>query len=733
MATMQTGQSDPMAYTGEKPDVAYLVSEYQKCVPIAGRDGLSKSDEIRFCEWPGRNPDGKKHDGGGEEVFPWEGASDMRPFLADGIVNELVAVQVTSFWKSTLQPKAAMGEAAQSSVQLVDYIINRLLPDELTREVELSAQYRDHYGWMVLHPMWEQELGMKRTTVKLEELATIGMQLSQGAQSPEEQFMLQNLAVAILDPTMTDAVVPVLQWIYDKYAHQQVGDECPLEVPELKPASIRKALAQLREKGEAELAVPYLAKNQPKIIALQPYHEVFIPRDTTDLQSARVIFQREWVTEAELVARVQEQGYSQKWVDKAKIKKGQSSPFWAMPSEGANGTIKTSTEAQDNNLPVWKNSIELLHAVRRCVDSDGVPGIYLTTFHCGVKGEAGEELVAKHELLNYPHGEYPYVGGARENWCRAFTSARGVPEISATWQQQYKGVRDSILDRTSITLLPPINEPVSPMGTRYRFAPAVRNPVQGGKEPTFMKLPEALGLQEGQLQVAEIRKEADNYFGMMSEDVPPARYQTRQAMMVHGFLMTWSKALQQTVELCREYMSDMLFSDITGAPPGWLDARRDRPGLLAVDLAFDVRELDPEFVKERVAMLKEALATDSEGRMDRGRFTELLVRTIAPTWARQLIRNKAAASEAMWRGVRDDFAQMFLGNESKYVENDPAAQTKIEYAQQIIQANPNYAGALQQGGRFKELVEKWFKNLQMSIDQQDNKLVGKIGVKPGTQ
>jgi hypothetical protein len=67
------------------------------------------------------------------------------------------------------------------------------------------------------------------------------------------------------------------------------------------------------------------------------------------------------------------------------------------------------------------------------------------------------------------------------------------------------------------------------------------------------------------------------------------------------------------------------------------------------------------------------------------------------------------------------------------VEMDPTAQTKLEYTQQILQANPKYQEELQQDkeGVFAQLLEKYVMNLQMSLKQEENKQVGRIGVAAG--
>jgi hypothetical protein len=61
---------------------------------------------------------------------------------------------------------------------------------------------------------------------------------------------------------------------------------------------------------------------------------------------------------------------------------------------------------------------------------------------------------------------------------------------------------------------------------------------------------------------------------------------------------------------------------------------------------------------------------------------------------------------------------------------DPTAQIKMQFASQIVGANPNYQQALRQPGRFAELMKKYAMNLQFSVTEEQNKQVGAIGVKP---
>jgi hypothetical protein len=73
---------------------------------------------------------------------------------------------------------------------------------------------------------------------------------------------------------------------------------------------------------------------------------------------------------------------------------------------------------------------------------------------------------------------------------------------------------------------------------------------------------------------------------------------------------------------------------------------------------------------------------------------------------------------------------MLLGNEASYQENDPTAQAKLQYSQQVIQSNPKAQAALQSDENFQQLFQNYIKSLEMSVMQRQNAQIGRIGVSP---
>jgi hypothetical protein len=758
-----SSKADVLVNASAVPLVRELIADFKGCSPWAAGNWnrVTDNENTRFTRWPGQHPDGKKHDRQNAPAFPFDGASDTRIPLADEICNENVAVCFVAFWRAMIQKKAGESEESDYAVKLADYYVNTVLFEDLVREVELSEQYRQMLGWVVLHPFWNLEICLAHRPVTMEELvglansqeATGNSQMGTGGgnrQGPIANSQtgtggmsaLALLPQMIMDPTLDSETAKILEALYEMFCAQQVQD-VDVKMPALRPAKIKQAIRELREGGETTLPLPYVSKNQPEILALKPWDEIFIPNYSTDIQKGPRVYRRVWMSEVELRSKIVTDGWDPEWVEEALKHKGKFSSWTTDGGTSPAANPPTSlTDAMSGQAASWVSAgaehggndlVEVIYATHRQLDEDNVPGVFLTVFNVNVCEDGkGKVLYGEHGLLEGVRGEFPYVTGQRENWSRNITASRGVPQIAGTWQREVKVQRDGLVDHTSLGVTPPVLVPKGAMGTKLKFAPAQQNEVTVGREPKFMEVPQggsALALELGR----EVRNDVANYFGQMAAEVPPTRVQLKQTMLTIPFLMMWSKALQMVLGLAQANLGDAEFARITGAPPGWLEARRYSYGLLSANLHFDVRELDPEYVLKQLDTINKAvLPGDVAGVIDRAKYTKLQLRAINPALARELVADEQQASQAIFKEVQNDIALMFLGNEPEYVEMDPTAQTKLKFAGQIVQTNPMYQQALQEKeGRFAGLMEKWAMNLQFSIKQEQNKQVGKIGVQPG--
>jgi hypothetical protein len=132
------------------------------------------------------------------------------------------------------------------------------------------------------------------------------------------------------------------------------------------------------------------------------------------------------------------------------------------------------------------------------------------------------------------------------------------------------------------------------------------------------------------------------------------------------------------------------------------------------------------------AMSQFVLPEDTAGVIDRAAYTKFKATLIDPVLADMVVQDKTGATQQSFDKVNSDIGFMALGNEPQYVENDPTAEMKMKFMEQILGNNPKYQEMLQEGGdeRFSELVQNYGKNLQHSVTQRQNAEVGRVGVQP---
>jgi len=693
--------NDKIAQAKDAPDVRELAKEYNRSLSEGySLERVAELDEVRFTRWDAQSDDGKKHDANmkeGSQAFPWDGASDTRIPLADSIINDAVDIMTTAFSRATLKvggTEVKDAETASIANNLMRWQVDTKLYHTLNRESELLAQYGQQYGWSALFVGWEQKSALKPRTITMDEIMQMAAQMEEG--NP-----LKDLPELIMDAEQEDVVVDILQ----------------AQFPGLESKEARSAIRDLRNDGQTEIPQAYIAVNQPTIVALKPWEEISFPPETVDLQSARVIFRRTFLTEAELRAKVVDEDWDEAWVEEAVKTAGRSSELHDFSQTVTDLTLNES-------LTMYDNLIEVVYAYNRQVDKNGVPGIYFTVFNPIMSMHStGDELYAKYELLDYIHCRYPFVEYRRERLKRRVTESRGVPDICRTWQNEIKTQRDSVFDSTSFETLPPIMVSKR-IGVANKIGPAVQLPVTKPGEYEFMNPPART--PNTALNLIEIvMRQADEYFGRANPAIPPTQTQLKQQRIVNNWLITWTEAYQQMFQLSLQFLSPEEIQRITGtnAIP--------ESGMMQFDfvLKFDVRELDTEYVNTKLSSIAQyVVPQDVGGVLDRNKLVEMITRSISPDIAEELVTDKTTASQKMYEDVKADVGGMMLGMEPQYVENDPAAQTKMQYAQEIVGRNPKAQQALQGDELFAQLFENYSKNLQMSVMQQQNAQIGRIGV-----
>ena len=150
-------------------------------------------------------------------------------------------------------------------------------------------------------------------------------------------------------------------------------------------------------------------------------------------------------------------------------------------------------------------------------------------------------------------------------------------------------------------------------------------------------------------------------------------------------------------------------------------------------LSFNSDELNYDLVKERMGTISSAIVPmDVTGRIDRNKFIDKLLRAVMPEEADDLLVDQAQASKQLFDGVRQDVVAMMAGIEANYSDasNDPTAPSKLQYATQLATETPSIQQKLQSDQVFQQLFQNYIGNLQMGMQQQQNKQIGRMGVSP---
>lgn len=690
-------RKDKLTFASDVPDLVHLRSELERSLYNGGNVArLNSNDDIRLARWQGQADDGKKYShlmNEGESVFPFEGASDVRCRLVDQTINELVVLLVSSWQLARLRVSGNNYDNASTAgaIQtLANWVVSNRMKAELTKEVELWAQYALQFGWSVTHIGWERKLGIRNAVVTVADI--------------ENQAMNGNeIASELLQNYQSNGVTD-----YNKQLFRSLYAVSDNEVERVLDELIRSGTSTFREQ--------YDVYSQPVVAALKPFDEIAFPPETLDLQDARAIFRRTFMTEVEMRELIETAGWDPAFVEEAANCAGKSS-WYADPNLVPTTTNVTNTIHRADNL------VEIVYAYTRQIGPDGIPSIYYTVF-CP---QVSEDLYAKHELLDYAHGQYPFVELRREHIRRSIIESRGIPELAYTDQMEIKAQHDSIRDRTAFETLPPIKVKKR-LGTQNIIQPGGLLPVTTPDDYTFLSPPQGNpALAFNLIDRVEARNAA--YFGLYHAAIPPVKTQTTQQFLVNNWLNAWSKVFKQIVSLTLQYMDGAQIERVAGTPI--VISPNDICNAYDFNVSYNVRELDTDYVMEKLKAISTfVVPMDSGGVIDRNKLTARFVEAISPEAAKDIVLDQASASQRMYEQVQNDIAKMMAGMEPQYVENDPAAKSKLQFAQDVMQKNPKAQQAAQGDQQFQALLQNYFKNLQMSVSQQENKTIGRIGVTP---
>lgn len=595
--------------------------------------------EVRFALWDGQSDDGLKHEEElGAPAFPWEGSGDTRIFLSDDVINEYVSILVEAFFRSEIQVVPTRKDQLEGAMRvqgLLRWLRNVKLRMELEDEVELAAQFMlgDDPALCVVGVHWNRELYNAWVDLSVDDLMQrFAAQEGEGG----DGSLVQELAALIYDPTReADAVALLGQ-----------------QFPTAKEGELEKALKELRETGETRLPVPKLLKNLPCVRAYRLGDDLFLPEGTFALQYAPAIFTVEYLSEIDLRARVANDGWDEKEVERV-IAAG---PGKRYRGDGfgvtSDSEIEGETMLRDELFEVWCGW-------RRAVDDAGIMGAWRTHWSPACGGDRSQKAL-KHEPLDCKDTALPFYAFRRERLSRSVFDTRSVTRVAGAAQTEIKTQRDCRTNYTQLATVPPVKKQIRRTGVALVFGPAAEVPIDRGDDVSFLQPPP---FPQASIEMeAAVRRDVDSYFGREVEGVAPSKVETIRARMVRGWLNGWGWVFQQMLHLCQRNMEAEAVLVVTGAPPVVME-KDDIGGDYELQVSFDVRELNMEFLKARMEYYTQILALDTNGQIDRAMLVQIAARGVDPNMADRLVRDVGVVTAAEAKEEVDAIAKIAVAIE----------------------------------------------------------------------
>lgn len=675
------------------------------------------AEEIRYNLWEGQSRDGRKHAEAqdGTPAFPFEGASDARIRLADMIVNERVLILVAAAMRNLPKVKGLELENESLGHQLttlLKWVLKNKLGGKYFREIVKLAQYQeaDSPAAAILGVWWEQETALEMQTLKLEDIVGIIMKM---LKLDPSQPMAPN------DPKMQqahDMIAALEAQLNNPDDDAQTAQMLQQLVPHLSDKRARQVVKELRENGTAEFPAPYLRVDEPALCTYKLYEDIFFPTNTTDPQKCRCYFLREWLYEYQLRERTVSHGYSEEFVDEV-LKHEAATMFPLYRRNPGMGEFTIVAEEQTASKEARRGQFEVVTVMWKAVNDDMIPGIYQLPIH----GEV-DEPACERELCDYSHGQYPFIYFGREILGARLLDSRGIPELISTEQQALKLLADSFQDHVQLATLPNIKVP-----RRRSKLSLVIGPLKVIKEdrPGDVEWMEPPTYPQGnEVQQQAVRQRVDEYWGRISEGVAPMLTQLHQTGIVTNFLTNLTDAMTQLLQLCQQYISDDELQMICGDDQVPIArSRQDIQGKFTVELTFDPRDLDMDYLKNLVGMIVQILQVDTLNTIQRDKLVQRLFTAIDPNLAAATLRPVADANQSEQQDEENNFTKISAGVEPQMVPSGQNFPLRLQVLMGIVQKNPEAYQKLAPVS--KQIFEARVKYLQNQVQQTKNAQIGR--------
>lgn len=715
---METAQDDAnspdfqLQEADSGPNMFRLARAYQQvCTDLNPR---IRQDELnydtRHCVWPGQSADQRKNAvrSGDTQPFPWKGASDLRVHVVDEIINHGVAIDVMALAKANVRAVAVEGGDLAKAAIVSNFMRWLVLSQmtELPDEAEVLANYRRERGLGILGVFWDSRVQKTQQKISLAEIADTA----------------PDVATAIQNGLFPEEIATLLRQFF----------------PEISAKKAKRMVKELAENGETTVPFTIQQVNRPMVRAYAVGEDIFLPPNTTDLQSARSIFRKALLSPEAAREKVISEGWDKDYVEDAIehcIGAAEMTPQFTTGNVDTRfGTERLGVSSSD--IPA--GLIEFVYAYERLSDEDGVPGIYCTVFcpslHLANDQEA-EKQYAKHELLGYRDGEYPFVEFPIEKLSRFLLDTRGQPEVLRGDQDAIKTEVDARRDNASLSTCPPVTHPVG--REPGRIGPGAMVSERRPGEYGYMAVPPA---PQASVEIqGNIEARTRKYAGRPTAEDTTNEWQVKQQKQIaYGWLNKWQIVFRKVFTLHMQYGPDEEFYRVIGQQsdkPSKFN-KADFNGKYDLYLAYDVLNNDPEMWQAKIKAMGEVAAQfDRNGQVDYSKLLQKAFDMIDPILAEDVLVPQEMAAQKEVTETQGDISRMWAGVDLDAPQTGINPELRLQVIKNWMTGVPDNPAVDVQARvmadeSLRKRIERYSQQLQFQLDQRENAQIGRIGTTP---
>jgi hypothetical protein len=229
----------------------------------------------------------------------------------------------------------------------------------------------------------------------------------------------------------------------------------------------------------------------------------------------------------------------------------------------------------------------------------------------------------------------------------------------------------------------------------------------------------------------------DQYFGRATPETDPVLAQLLRQDLVDNWLEGWRLALIQMHQLCQQFMPEEFYYRVVGSRQGQSirATRQEIQGKFDIMLSFNVQDLDPAVLREKLKAMQELVAAmDVNGITDRDEMLAIGFEWIDPNIGERVIKPGEAAAQQEIEDEKNVYARMFAGIDED-IKQGQAYQLRKQVLEDILfgidekqqPKNPEGMRKYDSDEAFKARIDKRLQQLNFQMQQRRNAVIGRLG------